>query len=135
VGKVHANILMALGCAGLVTNGAVRDLDVIEPAGFQMFAGSVAVSHAYAHLFEFGTPVEVGGLRISPGDILHGDRHGFLIVPPSIVDEIPAVAATLAEEEQAITHLCRSPEFSIDRLRELLKMQRMTRSRWAPHRQ
>jgi len=130
VGEVHANVLIALGCVGLITNGAVRDLDAIEPTGFQMFAGSVAVSHAYAHILEFGSVVEAGGLRIAPGDILHADRHGFLTVPPEIIGEIPAAAVKLLEEEQAIIHLCRSPEFSIGQLRELLKTQRMTRSRW-----
>ena len=61
IGEVHANILLALGCVGVVTNGAVRDLPDIRPTEFQMFAGNVAVSHAYAHIFDFGSKVEVGG--------------------------------------------------------------------------
>ena len=62
VGEVNANILLALRCEGLVTNGAVRDLDEVRRSGFQMFAGNVSVSHAYAHIFDFGGPVKVGGL-------------------------------------------------------------------------
>jgi regulator of RNase E activity RraA len=54
VGEVHAGILMALGCSGVVTNGAVRDVPALEKAGFHVFAGSLAVSHAYAHIVEFG---------------------------------------------------------------------------------
>jgi len=57
VGEVHAHILQALGCVGVVTNGAVRDLNAIEGSGFQVFAGNVSVSHAYAHVFDFGGPV------------------------------------------------------------------------------
>ncbi len=121
IGDVHANILLTLGCVGVVTNGAVRDLHAIEPTGFQMFSGNVAVSHAYAHIFEFGGPVEVAGLKISPGDILHGDRHGVLMIPPEIAGEIPGVAQKLIEREQRIVAFCRSPEFSLDRLRELFK--------------
>jgi 4-hydroxy-4-methyl-2-oxoglutarate aldolase len=121
VGEVHANILLALGCVGVVTNGAVRDLHAIEPTGFQMFSGNVAVSHAYAHIFEFGGPVQVAGLKISPGNILHGDRHGVLTIPAEIVGEVPSVARKLIEREQRIVGFCRSPEFSLDRLRELLK--------------
>ena len=121
VGEVHANILLALGCVGVVTNGAVRDLHAIEPTGFQMFSGNVAVSHAYAHIFEFGGPIEVAGLKISPGDILHGDRHGVLTIPPEIAGEIPGVAQKLFERDQRIVAFCRSPEFSLDRLRELIK--------------
>jgi 4-hydroxy-4-methyl-2-oxoglutarate aldolase len=121
VGAVHATILQALGCTGLVTNGAVRGLDRVKATGFQMFAGNIAVSHAYSHIFEFGSPVEVGSLKISPGDILHGDRHGIVSVPEEIAWKIPAAAEKLLEKERAIVGLCRSPQFSVERLRELLK--------------
>jgi len=121
VGEVHANILRALGCVGVVTNGAVRDLHAVEPTGLQMFSGNVAVSHAYAHIFEFGGSVEVAGLKISPGDILHGDLHGVLAIPPEIAGKVPGVAQKLIEREQGIISFCRSPDFSLDRLRELFK--------------
>src|SRR5262249_25509707 len=68
VGEVHANILKALGCVGAVTNGAVRDLPAVEAAGFHLFAGNVAVSHAYVHIVQIGVPVEIAGLQIQPGD-------------------------------------------------------------------
>ena len=54
LGEVHANILRALGCVGAVTNGAVRDLPAVEAIGFNLFAGHVAVSHAYAHIVDSG---------------------------------------------------------------------------------
>ena len=81
VGEVHANILLALGCAGIVTNGGVRDLSAVQAAGFQMFAGNVSVSHAYAHVFDFGGAVELGGLTINPGDLIQGDLHGVQTIP------------------------------------------------------
>ena len=49
VGEVHAAILKSLGCIGVVTNGAVRDVPAIGRLGFQMFSGSLSVSHAYSH--------------------------------------------------------------------------------------
>lgn len=77
VGELHAVIGLALNCIGYVTNGAVRDLPAVEALGFHLFAGGVAVSHMYAHVSEYGKPVEIGGLKISPGDLIHGDRHGI----------------------------------------------------------
>jgi 4-hydroxy-4-methyl-2-oxoglutarate aldolase len=121
VGEVHANILLSLGCVGLVTNGAVRGLDGVESTGFQMFAGNVTPSHAYAHIFEFGRPVEIGGLKIQPGDLIHGDRHGVLTIPVDIASEIPGAAAQLLEKERRIIGLCRSPDFSLEKLRELIR--------------
>ena len=55
-GKVHAHVLMALGCVGAITNGAARELSAIEASGFQIFAGRLAISRAYIHVVEYGGP-------------------------------------------------------------------------------
>ena len=116
VGEVHANILRALGCVGLVTNGAVRDLNAVRDSGFQMFAGNVSVSHAYAHVFDFGGEVEVARMTIQPGELLHADRHGVLSVPLEIADQIPPEAAQLNERRKRIVEFCRSASFSVEGL-------------------
>lgn len=121
VGDAHAAILMALGCVGYVTNGAVRELPGVHKLGLQLFAGNVTVSHAYAHIFDFGSRVKVGGLEVRPGDLLHGDRHGLLTVPREIAAEIPPVAARLRKTEQKVIDLCRSAEFSVDKLRQAIE--------------
>jgi regulator of RNase E activity RraA len=117
VGAVHMNILRALHCVGVVTNGSVRDIPAAESAGFHLFAGSVSVSHAYVHIVEFGRPVEIGGLKIASGDLLHGDLHGVQSIPLDIAARIPPVAQKIAAKEQALIALCRSPEFSLEKLR------------------
>ncbi len=121
VGRIHAAICKALGCVGYVTNGAVRDLDIVERMGFHFFAGHVSVSRAYAHVVDFGEPVEIGSLRISPGDLLHGDEHGLQTIPRSIAAQTPAMASALKEKERAVLEYCQSPEFSVQKLRALLK--------------
>jgi len=120
IGAVHMNILRALQCVGVVTNGAVRDLPAAEIAGFHYFAGSLSVSHAYVHIVEVGSAVEIGGLKIQSGDLLHGDAHGVQSIPLDIAAQIPPVAARIAAKEQAIIDLCRSPDFSLERLRSLI---------------
>ncbi|EEF61572.1 RraA family protein [Pedosphaera parvula] len=121
LGEVHSSILQALGCIGAITNGAVRDLSAVESNRFQFFAGSVAVSHAYSHIVEIGGEVEIGGLRIKPGDLIHADRHGILSVPGEIAGQIPAVAARLLEQERKVIALCRSADFSLEKLRVVVK--------------
>lgn len=121
VGEVHANILKALKCVGLVTNGAVRDLPAVEQLGFPLFAGNIAVSHAYVHFVEIGGPVEIGGLKISPGELLHGDRHGILSIPVEIAGELPEVAARIIENERKVIGLSQAPNFSLEVLREAVK--------------
>jgi 4-hydroxy-4-methyl-2-oxoglutarate aldolase len=121
LGDMHGAMLRALGCVGYVTNGAVRELPHVRETGLQVFAGSVAVSHAYAHIFDLGATVSVGGLEMKPNDLLHGDRHGLLTIPKEIARQIPAVAARLQRAEQRVIAYCRSKDFSLEGLRRITK--------------
>jgi 4-hydroxy-4-methyl-2-oxoglutarate aldolase len=121
VGEIHATIGLALNTIGYVSNGAVRDLPAVKALGFHLFSGSVAVSHAYAHLIEFGDPVEIGGLKISPGDLMHGDCHGVHTIPKEVAAEIPREAEKLQCMENELTKFCRSPQFSLAGLEKKLK--------------
>ena len=75
----------------------------------------------YAHIAEYGDPVEIGARRIWPGDLLHGDRHGVHVIPLSIASEIPRTAEQMLKEESQLRQLCQSPEFSLDRLERQLQ--------------
>ena len=121
VGDMHAAILKALGCVGYVTNGAVRELSAVRAMGLHLFAGNVAVSHAYAHIFDVGASISVGGMEVRPGDLLHGDRHGVLTIPLKIAGAIPAVAAKIQTAEKAVIDFCRSREFSVQKLGEIMR--------------
>ena len=121
IGETHAAILQAMGCVGVVTNGAVRDLDPVERLGFQLFSGTVSVSHAYAHVAKADSPVHVGGLEIVPGDLLHGDQHGIVKIPVDLAGQVVQIAGRLRAREKKILRFCQSPEFSPDRLREVLR--------------
>lgn len=123
VGAVHAQILQALGCVALVTNGSVRDLPEIRSTGFQLFASNVAVSHAYAHVFDFGGKVRVGGLDVVPGDLIQGDPHGVQTIPLEIADKVPAAAREILKRRKRLADLCRSPDFSVKKLEEIMKQE------------
>ncbi|MBV8086528.1 MAG: RraA family protein [Chloroflexi bacterium] len=118
-GEVNANIHKALGCLGVVTNGCVRDVDDVRPLGFQMIAGSVMPSHAYIRVEGYGEPVNIFGMDVRSGDIIHADRHGAAVIPPEIVRDIPAAVARLEAGERQTIALCQSAEFSVAKLREL----------------
>ena len=120
-GEMHSLIAMALKCVGYITNGSVRDLPAVEAHHFHMFAGSVAVTHMYAHIAQHGEPVEIGGLTVSPGDLVHGDRHGVHTIPLAVASDLPAMAATILEEENELRRFCESPEFSVEGLEEKLR--------------
>ena len=121
IGDVHAAVLKALGCVGYVTNGAVRELPAVREMGIQLFAGRVVVSHAYAHIFDIGAPVTVGGMEVKPGSLLHGDRHGVLTIPDQVAAAVPKMAQNLRLAENKVIEFCRSDSFSISKLSEIIK--------------
>ena len=117
IGEMHANILRALGCAGVVTNGSVRGLPASRSLGLQLFAGGVSVSHAYAHILDFGSAVTVGGIHVEPGALLHGDLHGVQTVPMEIADKIADAAERILRAKGRVAELCRRSQFTMDELR------------------
>jgi 4-hydroxy-4-methyl-2-oxoglutarate aldolase len=121
LGEVHAAILKALGCVGVVTDGSVRDIPGVRTLEFPMFARSVAVSHSYSHVVDYGEAVEIFGLRIRSGDLLYADCHGVVSIPAEVVPDLPAAAAKIHERERRIVELCRSPDFTPERLRRALE--------------
>ena len=116
-GEIQATIHLALGCVGTVTKGGVRDLEEVQALGFYYFAGHVAVSHAYVHLVDFGTPVEVGGVTVHPGQLIHADPHGVLLIPDQVAAYLAEVAEAYEAVEQEFVRKVRAPDFSLDRLK------------------
>ena len=115
-GEVSATIFGALGCAGCVTDGCVRDLKEARAMGFQFFARGPCVSHGYVRVETAGRPVTVGGLSISPGDLIHADQHGVLLIPREVAVELPAAAERVITAEQSLLKWVRSSDFDADEL-------------------
>lgn len=110
-GEVNSTRHTALGGVGVITDGGVRDLDEMREMGFLALSKHVLVSHGYMHLVEVGDPVVVGGLVISPGDLLVADQHGAIQVPLEIARDVPAAAAAIEEKERKTIAFYRDPSY------------------------
>ena len=88
-GEVQTNEHKALGCLGTVTNGSIRDIAAVAES-FQMLAGSIAPSHAYVHVVDFGVSVTIHSMEVQSGDLIHADRHGAVVVPMESIDAMMA---------------------------------------------
>ncbi len=80
-GEVNSNTHRALGCIGTITDGAIRDLDEMNNAGFKALARRLCVGHAFSYPVRWGCEVEVFGRTVQPGQLIHADKHGFLAIP------------------------------------------------------
>ena len=114
-GEVNTAIHSGLGALGLVTNGSIRDLDACAP-GFQMLAGKVGPSHAHVHVVDYGGQVNIFGMLVDNGDIIHADRHGAVVVPADAVKKLPETIKLLERKEKVILDAARAPGFDIDKL-------------------
>jgi regulator of RNase E activity RraA len=120
LGDVIASFSRRLGAVGVVTDGGVRDLDGIRPLGFHVFAAGLVVAHGTFNIMEVGIPVEVSGVRIHPGDLIHGDPSGVATIPPEIADKVYAECLKVRERETGLRDYAHSREFSLDGLRAKL---------------
>jgi len=120
-GEVNASVYKALGAAGTITNGGVRDLPEVRPTGFHFFSCCVLVSHAYVHVVDCGVPVTVGGLTVRPGDLLHGDEHGVTSIPLEIARDLPEAAAAVERAERRLIDYACSSAFTVDGLRDMYR--------------
>ena len=69
-GDVQATVHRALGCIGVITDGGVRDIEEVKRVGFYLFSKEVLISHAYIHMVEAGTAVDICGMTVRPGDLI-----------------------------------------------------------------
>lgn len=116
-GEINATVHRGLGLSGVLTNGVMRDLGDV-PGDFPMIAGSVGPSHAFVHVEEIGVPVTVFGLTVQPGDLVHADRHGAVVVPPEIIPVLAASIEKLRATELLILEPARQKDFDLTKFEE-----------------
>lgn len=112
-GEINTSIHKGFGLSGALTNGVMRDLGDL-PQGFLVVAGSIGPSHGFVHVREIATPVEIFGLTIQDGDLVHADRHGALVVPPQVIATLESAIQKLIETERLILDPAQQGDFDFD---------------------
>jgi regulator of RNase E activity RraA len=116
-GEVNVAVHKGLGISAAITNGSMRDQDVTDP-WFPLFAGSISPSHAFVHVVDYDTEVEIFGQKFKPGDYIHLDRHGAAIIPRDKLAEVPKAVELVIKKEAPILKAAKSPGFSIEVLKK-----------------
>ena len=119
-GEVNTNIHYGLGCLGVVTNGSIRDIPDSQPK-FQMLAGMINPSHAWVHVVDWGVPVNVHGMEVSHGELVHMDMHGAVVVPEQHVEAVIAEAQKIIARERIVINASQQPGFDMEKLRAAWK--------------
>ena len=117
-GDVMCNSFKAFGAVGLVTDGPGRDYAGIAPLDFPVFCDGCVSSHGYNHMLDLQTPVQIGGISVSPGELLHGDANGVTTIPLEIAADVADACVEFAAAEQVIIDVSQSGSASLADLRE-----------------
>jgi 4-hydroxy-4-methyl-2-oxoglutarate aldolase len=119
-GEVMSTCFKRLGAVGLVSDCAVRDLPEVRAMGFQYFARGSVVSHANFRIARVGGPVQIHGLVVRPGDLLHGDENGLLSIPSGCEDQLAAKVDLVRTREKRLMDWVRSDAFSVGGFRDFV---------------
>ncbi|MEY1554786.1 RraA family protein [Yoonia sp. R2331] len=109
-GEVNTTIHKGFGMSGTLTNGVMRDLGDMAP-DFPVIAGSVGPSHGFVHVTELNGPVTVFGMTVTPGDLIHADRHGAVVIPPEVVDDLAGAIRKMQDTEHLVLGPAREDGF------------------------
>ena len=109
-GEVNTTIHKGFGMSGALTNGVMRDLGDLAPE-FPVVAGSIGPSHGFVHVRRVNTVVTIHGLTIAPGDLVHADRHGAVVIPPEVIPLLAAAIAKMQATERLILEPARAGGF------------------------
>jgi regulator of RNase E activity RraA len=109
-GEVNTTIHKGFGMAGALTNGVMRDLGDLA-ADFPVVAGSIGPSHGFVHVRSVNQPIRIMGMDVRPGDFIHADRHGAVVVPPDVIGQLAAAIAKMQATEKLVLDPARGPGF------------------------
>ena len=106
-GEVQATTFKALGAVGTITDGGVRDLNEVSKMDFYFFSTKVMIARAESHLVDTNCPVEICGMTVNPGDLIHADRHGATIIPADVAPELAEACRRVIKAELFVLEPCR----------------------------
>jgi regulator of RNase E activity RraA len=116
-GEVMATAFTRLGAVGLVTDAGVRDVPEVRALKFHYFARGTVVSHASFRIVRVGVPIQILGVELKPGDLLHGDENGLLRIPSAALAGLPSAVDNVRARERRLMDFMRSPDFSLEKLK------------------
>jgi regulator of RNase E activity RraA len=119
-GEVNTNVHYGLGCLGVITNGSVRDIPDSQE-NFQMLAGMINPSHAWVHVVDWGSAVNVHGMEVQDQDLVHADLHGSVVIPMKSAQNVVEEATRIMAREHILISAAKEPGFNMEKMKQAWK--------------
>ena len=113
-GEIVGTQVKTLGAEAIITDGAVRDLEALRDMGMKVWSEYVVVSHGWIDVGLADVPIEVGGLMVNPGDIIHADMNGIVCIPKEILIDLPAAIDEVLSSERETLEMLRERGYDLE---------------------
>ncbi len=101
IGPMIAAQMKLVGVEALLTDGCVRDLDGLRSIRMACWAAGLAPMHGTIRWLEFNMPVVVDGMTVRPGDLVHADVNGAVVMPAEVADKVYEQALVVKERDRS----------------------------------
>lgn len=123
LGELMVQWMMSKGIAGIVIDGAIRDVDTLRKLDFPVYAAGITPKGPYkSGPGEINVPINCGGVVVNPGDIVVGDADGIVIIPakdaPAVLEKAKAKFQKEIEIRAAIAKGAWNPAYTDEELKE-----------------
>lgn len=113
IGDGMGKMLAAVGCVAVVTDGGVRDIRGLHTIPIAAYCRGPVIHHGPMRITAAGEPVEIGGITINAGDVLHGDAEGVIKIPRACVTKLSEAAVRMRAAENDVHLLLRRLDLSV----------------------
>ncbi len=116
IGDGMATQMKLAGALAFLTNGSIRDLEGVQAVPMACWGAGLSPMHGRLRWLDVNSPVVIDGMTVHPGDFLHADVNGVLVIPPEVADRVYDQALVVQEKEGAMFARLREPGLTLDAL-------------------
>ena len=115
IGDGMGTMMRLAGAVAFLTNGCIRDLEGVRAVPLPCWAAGLTPMHGRLRWLDIGSPVVIDGMTVRPGDIIHADVNGAIVIPPKVADQVYEKAVAVREYEEKLFARLRAPGMTIEK--------------------
>jgi regulator of RNase E activity RraA len=109
-----ATMMKMAGAVGFITNGSIRDIEGVRQVGLACWGAGLSPMHGRLRWLDVNSPVVIDGMTVRPGDLIHADVNGAIVIPAQVADRVYEQALKVRQSEQAYFATLRQPGLTLD---------------------